>query len=200
MKRAEINYSTKVAELNKLNERLQKAEKALAKKRAIAEKYGVAEWTKEQHLDWLHTVPTSEWGFILNDSDIKKNGAWIDLGMAEDRVAEIEYKIEKAEERLDKAEEELDAYHKELEQIEDLKRKEELFKLAFEEEQKEWAKDGITLTSRYMGYTPSGKSFWITGNNGFTKRSLHCFTLIIDGNTIFTSGEFWRAYGVVLNS
>ena len=101
---------------------------------------------------------------------------------------------------LDKAEAELNAYHEEVERIEDLKKKEELFKLEFEQEQKEWAKDGITLKGRYYGTTPQGKKFWIEGNNGFTRRSLHCFTLTIDGETIFTSGEFWRAYGVIKNS
>ena len=200
MKRVEISYTAKMAELNKLIERLDKAGKALAKKRAIAEKLGVADWNDEEHMEWLRSVPTTENGFIIDKNDVKKNGAWFDLALAQDRMAEIWSKIADAEERLDKAEAELNAYHEEVERIEDLKKKEELFKLEFEQEQKEWAKDGITLKGRYYGTTPQGKKFWIEGNNGFTRRSLHCFTLTIDGETIFTSGEFWRAYGVIKNS
>lgn len=200
MKRVEISYTAKMAELNKLIERLDKAGKALAKKRAIAEKLGVADWDDEEHMEWLRSVPTTENGFIIEKADVKKNGAWFDLSLAEDRVEEIRSQIEKAEERLDKAEAELNAYHEEVERIEDLKKKEELFKLEFEQEQKEWAKDGITLKGRYYGTTPQGKKFWIEGNSGYTRRSLHCFTLTIDGETIFTSGEFWRAYGVIKNS
>ncbi len=199
MKRVEISYRTNMAELSKLNERLEKAEKALAKKRAIAEKLGVANWSVEEHLEWLRSIPKTDNGFILEKNDIKKNGAWFDLSLAEDRVDEIKYKIEKAEEKLDKAEDAVNAYHEEVERIEDLKRKEELFKLEFEEEQREWAEDGITLEGRYYGLTPQGKKFWIEGNNGFTRRSLHCFTLTIDGETIFTSGAFWIAYAEIRN-
>ena len=67
----------------------------------------------------------------------------------------------------------------------------------FEKEQKQWAKDGITLEARYYGTTPNGKRFYIERNNGVTFRSMHCFTLTIDGETIFTSGEFWRAYAEI---
>ena len=102
--------------------------------------------------------------------------------------------------KLAKAEDEVNTYYAEVEKIADLKAKEELFKNRFEEEQKEWTKDGITLEERYNGKTPSGKQFWIGGNRGFTNRSWHCFTLYIDGVCIFTSGEFWRCYATIKKS
>lgn len=200
MKRVEIGYNSVANELNKLNTQLEKAQKALAKKQAAAEKAGVAGWTDEEHSEWLKSIETSETGWILNKVDVKKNGAWFDLVMAQDRVDEILYKIEKAETRFQKAEAELEKHRKEVEAIEDLKEKERLQKLEFEQEQKEWAKDGITLEERYSGRTPQGKRFCIYRNSGYTERSWHCFTLYIDGETIFTSGEFWRAYGVIKNS
>ena len=127
-------------------------------------------------------------------------GAWCDLFGAEREVADIKERITYAEKRHQKAEQMFEEYIAEVEKIEDLKMREELRKLEFEAEQKEWAKDGITLEGRYYGATPNGKRFYVLGNNGWTERSLHCFTLYIDGETIFTSGEFWRAYGVIKNS
>lgn len=200
MKQVEITYRANMAELEKLNAKLEKAEKAYSKKLAAAQKAGVAEWDDEQHREWMQGIEKTECGFIKNEEDVKKNGAWFDMMMAEDRVAEAKEKIQRAEAKFEKAEEAVNAYHEELERMADLKMKEELWKFEFEEEQREWAKDGITLTGRYTGMTPQGKRFWIYGNHGFTRRSLHCFTLTIDTETIFTSGEFWRAYSVIKNS
>lgn len=200
MKMVEITYRSNMNELNKLNSRLERQEKALAKKRDIAEKLGVADWSNEDRLEWLKTVETSEFGFIVNKADVKKNGAWFDLSGAIRDVEETKRSIERAESRLDKAVEKLEEYRAEVAEMTDLQRKEELRRLEFEQEQKEWAKDGITLEKRYHGRTPSGKKFSIWRNSGHTMRSWHCFTLYIDGDVIFTSGEFWRAYGVIKNS
>jgi len=200
MKMVEIKHRSIMNELNKLNARLERAEKALAKKTAIAEKCGVADWSREEHREWLETVETTEYGWIVNKEDQKKNGAWFDLSSAKSDVEEVKQAIAKAEARFDKAEADLQEYREEVAKIADLKEKEKLWALEFEKEQKEWLKDGIVLESRYSGKTPSGKHFSIYGNNGFTKRSWHCFTLYIDGQTIFTSGEFWRAYGIIKQS
>ena len=200
MKMVEITNRAIMNELEKLNARLERAEKTLEKKRAAAEKLGVANWTNEDHAEYMKTVPVDENGWILDKVAIKKRGAWFDLSCAEEDVKEAKERIENAERRLEKSDAAVEEYRKEVEAIEDLKRKEELFKKNFEQEQKEWAKDGITLTARYTGITPNGKRFCIEGNNGFTNRSRHCFTLYIDGKTIFTSGEFWRAYGVIKRS
>lgn len=199
MKRIEITLRSYTTELEKLYARLEKAVKAYQKKLAQAEKFGVATMTDEEHADWLRSLPSCD-GWITDKEAIKKNGAWFDLLLAKDHIEEIKGRIENAERRFEKAEQAVEEYRREIEAITDLKEKEKLFKLEFEKEQAEWLKDGITLEGRYYGITPSGKKFWISRNNGFTERSFHCWTLYLDGETIFTSGEFWRAYGIIKQS
>ena len=99
MERIEISYNSNLKELEKLNARLERANKALAKKQAAAEKAGVADWDGEQHTAWLNTVETQN-GWILNKADIKKNGAWFDLYGAEREVEDIKRQIENASARL----------------------------------------------------------------------------------------------------
>ena len=201
MKMVEISYRSITAELLKLNARLERAQKALEKKQAKAEKLGVADMDNDAHREWLKTVETTDMGWIVNKKDQQMNGAWYDLYSAREDVKEVERLIANAEKRFDKAEEKVEAYHRELAAEADLKAKEELMKKEFEAEQKEWAKDGITLERRYHGITPNGKRFSIEGNSGWTNRSRHCFTLYLEGQgVVFTSGEFWRAYGVVKNN
>lgn len=197
MKMVEITFNKYQKELEKLNTQLDRAVKAYEKKLEAAKKYEVENWTPDDRHEWVQTVPTTESGFFINKADEKKNGAWWNLITAKTEIEDLTGRIERAENRLAKAEQEVNAYYEELDKIADLKAKEELMKKRFEHEQKEWKKDGITLESRYLGKTPQGKRFTISGNNGFTNRSLHCFQLIIDGETIFTSGEFWRAYAVI---
>ena len=199
MKMIEIKANAIFNELEKLNKRLERAEKTLEKKAAIAEKYGVINWSAEERQEWLKTIEIVD-GWIINKDDIKKNGAYFEYHSAEYDVRSLKRSIENAEARLDKAEESVEAYYKELEKLAELMEVENRRRLSFENEQKEWLKDGINLDGRYYGTTPSGRRFLIWGNNGFTRRSLHCFQLIIDGNTIFTSGEFWRAYSIIKNS
>lgn len=200
MKMVEIRYSSYIKEMEKLTKRLEREEAKLVKAIAKAEKLGVAGWTWEERRAWLDNEVETNNGWIVNKSDVEKNGAWFGKYSAEKDVEETKKAIERLTKRLEKAEDEVEAYHKEIEALEDLKKKEELRKLEFEQEVKEWAKDGITLEARYYGKTPSGKFFYIYGNSGFTLRSRHCVTLRIGYDTIFTSGEFWRAYNIVKNS
>lgn len=193
MKMVEITYNKEVKELEKLNARLERAKKAYEKKLETAKKYGVENWTIDDHSKWLDNVESVN-GFIANKSDIKINSAWFDMICAKREVKDVENAIERAEKRLELSETNMNKYLEEVAKIEDAKKREELWKANFEKEQKAWAKDGITLEARYFGTTPNGKRFYIERNHGATFRSLHCFTLTIDGETIFTSGEFWRAY------
>lgn len=196
MKRAEITLRSEARELEKLAARLERAEKAYAKKLAAAEKLGVAEWTCEDYQNWIETVETQN-GWIVNKADVKKNGAWFDLARAEREIADAKERIEKAEARFENSRMAVETLYKEIREVEDLKKKEALAKAEFEQEKKEWAKDGIELEGRYYGRTPNGERFAIVGNNGVTMRSFHCFTLYIGGETVFTSGEFWRCYAVI---
>ena len=200
MNKVEITYRTVANEMEKLNARLARNQKNLEKKKADAIKYGVENMTKEEHIEWMKTVEHDEWGIMKNKEDINKNGAWFDYIMAQEAIEETEWKIENAMGRLEKAEAELDKHNEELEKITDAKQKEMLWQKEFEEEQAEWKKDGIILENRYCGLTPKGKRFFVGGNHGFTERSLHCVTLYIDGETVFTSGEFWLAYIKIKNA
>lgn len=197
MKRAEITFRSDARELEKLAARLERAEKSFAKKRAAAEKMGVADWTVDEWRTWIETVETTENGWIVNKADVKKNGAFNDMYFAEQEIADVKARIEKAEARFEKSRAAVEAVYKKIREEEDLKKKEALAKAEFEQEKKEWAKDGIELEGRYYGRTPNGAKFWVERNHGFTNRSFHCFTLTIGGETVFTSGEFWRCYAVI---
>lgn len=210
MKKAEIIYKAELKELEKLEKRLERQQKALAKAEAKAEKLGVKDWTNEQHNEWLNNVETVglEEGYtctlIKNKADIEKNGAWFSYYGAKRDIEETTNAIERCKARLDKKEEEYNEAIAQQEK-EEIPVRENLIKATFEEMQKEWAKDGITLegaTGRYYwGTTQQGKRFAISGNSyGYTTRSLHCYTLTINGQTIFTSGLFWRAYHIIKNN
>lgn len=203
MKAVEIGYRSITKEIEKLLARKERCTLKLNKALAKVEELG-CKWSDEEHRAFLNTVETEVIGQgigrIVNKEDVKKNGAWFDWVRAEDELNDVNERIERATMRLDKAQKAIDEYHEELQKIEDAQEREKLRKLEFEEEKKEWAKDGITLNGRYYGVTPKGKSFSIWRNNGITERSLHCFSLQIDGETIFTSGEFWRCYLNIKNN
>ena len=198
MKMTEIKLRSITTELEKLLVKKERAEKKLEKTSAKVEKLD-CKWTRDEHSEWLKNVPTEN-GWIVDKKDVQKNGAWFDWISVQKDLEDIEKSIERTENRLEKAQIAVDEYHAEIEKIEDAKKREEMWKLEFEAEQKEWKKDGITLKTRYSGLTPNGKKFFIYGNCGWTNRSRHCFTLQIDGRTIFTSGEFWRAYMIIKNT
>ena len=62
----------------------------------------------------------------------------------------------------------------------------------------ECLKDGIIIKEAnanwISGTTANGKRFAMYANSGYTERSWHCYTLRIEGETIFTSGDFSTAY------
>ena len=194
MKRIEISYKAKVNDYEKAEKALDRATKNLEKKLTKAEKLGIQNWTSAEYREWVKTVKTNECGWILNKKDQDKNGTWFDLSMAQDNLKDAEARVDRAKKALEDTEKAVEAYKAEIEQIEDAQQKEALWQKEFEEEQREWAKDGIKLEARYYGETPKGEGFYIGGNNGFTDRSSHCYTLTIGKRTVFTSGEFWRCY------
>lgn len=56
--------------------------------------------------------------------------------------------------------------------------------------------DGVAIKN---GVTFSGGKFTWYGNTGLTERSLYCGTLVIDGETIFTSGTIAIAFEYLLS-
>ena len=172
-------------ELEKLNKSKERLEKALEKKTAEAEKQNI-------------NITEAEWFAMRDNTDIteKQYAAYIDLYGARRDLKDVLKRIEKVSRRKEDSETAVKtAYEKKT--AEEIERQKA-------EEIAEWAKDGITvedMSSNFVyGKTPKGKKFCIYGNNGMTERSRHCFTLTIDGETIFTSGEFYRAYRTVKNS
>lgn len=217
MTRTAMAVNSKTKELDKLNAQLERAKNSYEKKLATAQKLGVAEWTCEDRNEWLTTVKTTEFGYIIDKADAKKNGAWFDLFSAKHSVEDIEDKIERAKRILSKY---MGEYGKELEQEtadEITTQRSELMnryiapKLTEEEVRAiqeniraEWAKDGITITEFYgsglSGLTPNGKKFNFYGNSGITERSWHCYTLNINGYTMFTSGTVCSCYKTIKRS
>lgn len=65
----------------------------------------------------------------------------------------------------------------------------------------ECLKDGVKIEnandSFINGITKGGKKFAMYINHGVTERSWHCYTLYIEGKTIFTSGDFSTAYAII---
>lgn len=170
-------------ELEKLYKRKERLEKLLEKKTAAAEKVGM-------------NISNNEFFKVRDNINDKQYAAYFELSIARDDLNEVLKKIEK---RTVKKETTETTVKKIKEQItaEELERRKA-------EEINRWYKDGIDvkyLTDNHIyGKTPKGKKFSIYSNNGLTDRSRHCFTLTIDGETIFTSGEFYRAYKAVKNN
>jgi len=191
-------------EIEKLETRLHRQQDLLTKKIAKAEKAG-SNWGKEEFYEHRDTDMTQEqWA------------AYFDKYSAEEDVKETESRLENAKKRLNKltpAIEKDEAAKCESERLTDMearfysashKSKEER-----EREYEEWlanfkaecSKDGITIDGAtgwmVYGTARNGKRFTMYGNSGQTVRSLHCYTLRIDGETIFTSGDFTTGYKIL---
>lgn len=191
-------------EIEKLSKSLERYEGIEAKKHAKAEKLGCADWTSEELRN----------AYDDRNTNLDKINAWFDLSIARDNIEDTKRRIANAEERLSKAlpKAEADQAKKDEDQRLD-EMEEKAFKVLsikewnkIQEEYRKWLeqfkaeclKDGIVIeeyASRYItGTTKSGKRFYMFLNDGWTDRSDHCYTLKINGETIFTSGLFRTAY------
>lgn len=183
MTRDEIKANSLNAEIEKLTARKERNKKTLAKKAAAAEAVGM-------------NITREKWFEVRDTATEKQFAAYFALSIARDELQDTERRIAKLTENSEKVQRAV-ARHAKIISEEEAERR-------AAEEIKRWADDGITIkhmTSNYIvGETPKGKFFRIEGNNGITERSLHCFTLQIGADTIFTSGEFYRAYGVIKRS
>lgn len=193
-----IKMKTKVQsiteKLDKLNANLMKANEAVKKAEIKLEKTGRLEEVKTV----IENRTFSDW---WETAEQKIANIAFDYSCKIERVNELRKDIEKAYSKLTTAigEEEAQASkNREIEkEIEYCKSRQ---MRTFADEQREWLKDNIVLESRYCGTTPKGKAFAIYENNGITERSNHCYTLRIAGATVFTSGEFWKAYKIIKNN
>lgn len=195
----EKKLASKEKELEKLEARLARENKRLEKKTAAAEKVN-AVWTKDEY--WAK----KESGECTEEQDWAHFDRWCvqqDVRETEEAIKKVKKAIEKldinmAAEIASKTEEARVA-RIEAEWItktaEERKAEYEAWLKKFKAECR---KDGIEIEEAngnwVSGKTAKGESFYIYGNNGLTTRSLHCYTLTIEGETIFTSGDFATCY------
>lgn len=139
--------------------------------------------------------------------------AWSKMGMERDHLEEAEKKLAYAEKELAKLTGEANAKAEENAQEERLNKMENAWWAMTAEERKaeyeawlkefkaECAKDGVIIDKAdsqcIKGTTAYGKRFGMWINSGYTERSRHCYTLYIEGQTIFTSGDFSTGYAYI---
>lgn len=191
-------------EAEKLQTQLQKRTALLEKKLAKAEKLGMKNWTVDDYR--YHALK-------VKDITDKQYELWFSLRATENDVKETEDKIERNRKALENIIPQVYDIKKEQDEDERIASMEtKFFQMTAEEkakreaEYKAWLKwfkaeclkDGVIIEEvtgwGIIGKSKSGKSFSLYGNNGFTKRSFHCYTFYLDGQMIFTSGEFGTAY------
>lgn len=199
-------------EIEKYEAQLAKREEKLAKKLAAAEKLNAVEYDKKWDEEGERI---NEFMIERTKENAKKVGAYFALSMAKDEVEETKRNLENAHKRLEKLMPKAEADGEKREQDARADEMESKFYSAAnstkskEEREAEYLawlewfkaeclKDGVIVEHAdgwsVGGLTASGKTFWIYGNSGTTLRSWHCYTLRVDGETIFTSGEFSTCY------
>ena len=190
-------------EIEKLEKRLARNQGLLEKRIAKAEKVN-ANWSHEEFFQHRDTDMTQEqWA------------AYFDKYSTEMDIEDIADRLENAKSRLSKILPKVEEVNAEKAEDERLNIMESRFYRASksaeerEAEYQAWLKwfkaeclkDGVEIIEAngwmVFGNTKSGKRFCMFGNSGYTVRSLHCYTLKIDGETIFTSGDFSTAYRIV---
>lgn len=196
-------------ELEKLSARLVREQAKLAKKTAAAEKIGAtctrAEWfagMREAYTDEQRWAFTEKWSAENDVADTEGR-----IANAEKRLAKLTVKVEAQQEataneaaeveRISRIETKwIDATPEQREA--DAARRKAEYEKWLAEFKAECLADGIIIDrvcGRYFtGTAANGKRFFLDGNSGWTNRSRKCYTLTINGNTVFTSGEFLTAY------
>lgn len=190
-------------ELEKLTASLNRYKGFLEKKIAKCEKLA-CNWTREEMFAKRDSGEMSQ----------KQWEAWFDKSITEGNVEDTERRINNAIKRLEKA---TDIWEQESEKSEAeqafkdrtsgiesgwMKLSQEERKARYEkwlaEFKAECLKDGIVIDEVHSmlisGKTPGEKPFVLYNNCGWTERSLHCYTLRIDGTVYFTSGTFQTCY------
>lgn len=194
-------------EIAKLEARLEKREAKLAKVTAKAEKMDALEYKKI----WDEVNPENP--MFRKSEHIPYVSAYMDYKGEQREVEDIKYQLENAKARLAKVMPSVEAVEAEVKDSKRLARMESdwLYKTAEERkaEYEAWLaqfkaeclKDGIIIdevTNTWIsGKTASEKKFVMYLNSGFTTRSFHCYTLRINGETIFTSGDFTTGYRII---
>ena len=187
-------------EIEKLNKSLERNNARLVKKTAAAEKVN-ANWTRE------------EWFANRENATPDQYEAYFDMSLVQSEIADLNRRIENANKRLAKVSGVVEADTAAAKEVERVANIENLMHKTAEEKEAEYQKwlaefkaeclkDGIEIdrASYHMvdGKTFNGKKFFLYINSGFTVRSRHCYSLTVDGETVFTSGTFDTAYAYLM--
>lgn len=203
MTMAEKKMNSVQKEIEKLEKSLERYQGLLKKKTAKCEKLN-CNWTREQMFEKRENGEMSQ----------EQWSAWFDKGIEESHVEDTQRRLENAGKRFEKAvaeyekvaektaeDEEINA--KELQWLEASQKNEEEYYQWLNQFRKECALDGIIIeeaSNNYIsGYTKSGKKFSMYINNGWERRSLHSYTLRVNGTVLFTSGLFSTGYKYLKN-
>lgn len=203
MTMAEKKMNSIQKEIDKLEKSLNRYKGLLEKKIAKCEKLN-CNWTREEM-------------FVKRENNEMTQEQWeayFDKSLAEGNVEDTESRLQNAGKRFERAvaeyekvaereaeDEEISA--KELQWLENSQKREEEYYQWLVQFKKDCAKDGILIeeaTSAYLyGYTATGKKFSMYINDGYTIRSLHSYTLRVNGTVLFTSGLFSTGYKYLKN-
>lgn len=198
MIRAEQKVNSINKEIEKLEKSLERYSGLLNKKIAKCEKLD-CNWTREEMFQKRDA----------NEMSQEQWSAWFDKSLEEGHVEDTQRRLENAFRRLEKANKEFEKVavqieldemisEKELQWMKSRELKEEEYYKWLSEFKKDCLKDGIIIDEAnanfITGNTKSGKRFVMYINNGWTERSLHSYTLSIEGVTYFTSGLFETGY------
>lgn len=194
-------------EIEKLEAKLEKHEAKLAKVTAKAEKMDALEFKE------IWNEPNPENPMYRKPEHIKAVSAYMDLVGEQREVEDIKHRLENAKARLNKVMPKVEAVEAEAKDTARIAQIESGWLTKTAEERKaeyeawlaqfkaECLKDGIIIEEAnahwISGKTASGKNFIMYINSGFTERSMHCYTLRIESETIFTSGDFATGYRVI---
>ena len=137
--------------------------------------------------------------------------AFAERSIDEEYLKEAQHSLAKAKARLESLTPKAEAQAERIEEANRISNiengwlnKKEDYEKWLKEFKAECLKDGIKVeevNNRWMnGTTPNGKRFLMEINNGYTLRSFHCYTLKIDRETIFTSGDFSTCYYQLKNN
>lgn len=198
MTMAEKRMNSIQKEIEKLEKSLDRYKGLLAKKVIKCEKLN-CNWTIEQMFEKRNNGEMSQ----------EQWSAWFDKSIKEGDVEDTQKRLENAGKRFEKAvaeyerssektaeDEEINA--KELQWLEAVQKNEEEYHQWLTQFKKECALDGIIIEEAYsnyiVGYTKSGRRFSMCINSGWTERSLHSYTLKVNGTVLFTSGLFSTGY------
>lgn len=208
----------KVEDMTMTEKKVQSIKKEIEKLTKSLERYnGICE-KKIDKCEKLECKWTDEEMRIHRDDNTmsdKQWSAWFEMRVANGNIKDTESRLENAFARLERAEEEFkkveektkideEIENKELSWLEAREKKEDEFYKWLSQFKAECLLDGIIINeaeySFISGNTKSGKRFAMYINSGYSTRSRHCYTLRIEGNTYFTSGEFSTGYKYLMNN